>query len=82
MAAQSLTLLQEIALFQSADQSILIWTVENVRGLKDFRILVAYPKNDETGYITWAKAENKEEALIKHSQAIKKLAFKPKISYK
>lgn len=69
-----LSILEEIALFQSADQSILIWTVENVRGLKDFRTLVAYPKNDETGYITWAKAETREEALANHSKAIKRLA--------
>lgn len=82
--ADKITILEEIALFQSADHSIIIWTVENVASLiqDDFRTMVCYPKNDETGYITVMKARNKEQALVNHQKTIKKLVIGCQLGYK
>lgn len=72
---QKLSLLREIAHFQNADQSIIIWTLEHLStdSLKGFKTLVAFPKHDHNGYITVARADTEEEALFNHRQIIKKM---------
>lgn len=66
---------RELAHFQSPDQSILIWTVQNLEAPGDYKTLVAFPKNDKDGYRTASKASTEDQALENHRQALKKFAL-------